>query len=82
MGLKEFQFGQITNQWEDVIRTEKGFLHVDYFDARSPAFTSLLEYVKQRLTREGQVSADLIFSEKRVSCLNLRIHAHECCIRS
>ena len=55
MGLKEFQLGQIINQWEDVIRTEKGFLHVDYFDANSPAFTSLVEYVKQRLARRPSV---------------------------
>jgi hypothetical protein len=73
MGLKDFQFLQITNQWENVIRTDKGFLHVDYFDATSPAFAALVEYVKQRLAREGQISADLIYGEKRVSCLQLRI---------
>ncbi len=73
MGLKDYQLTQITIQWENVIRTEKGFLHVDYFNASSPAFISLVEYVKQRLSREGQVSADRIFTEKRVSCLSLRI---------
>jgi len=33
----------------------------------------LVEHVKQCLSREGQVSTDRIFAEKRVSCLNLRI---------
>ena len=50
-----------------------GFLHVDYFDGASPAFVGLVEYVKQRLVREGKLSAELIYGEKRVSCLQLRI---------
>lgn len=73
MGLKEFQFLQITNQWENVIRTDKGFLHADYFDGTTEGFVGLVEYVKRKLIREGQVSAELIYGEKRVSCLQLRI---------
>jgi hypothetical protein len=73
MGMKDFQFAQIVIQLNNVIRTEKGFLHADYFDADSPTFVMLVDYVRQKLTREGQLSADLIYAEKRVSCLQLRI---------
>ena len=73
MGMKDFQFGQIVIQLSNVVRTEGGFLHADYFDADSPTFAMLLDYVKQKLARQGQLSADLIYAEKRVSCLQLRI---------
>ncbi len=73
MGMKDFQFGQIVVQLRNVVRTEKGFLHADYFDADSPTFAVLVDYVKRKLTREGQLFAHLIYAEKRVSCLQLRI---------
>ena len=73
MGLKRFQFKQVVQQFDSVIRTEGGFLHVDYFDHTPTEFAALVAYVKQRLSQEGHLSAELIYQEKCVTCLQLQI---------
>jgi DNA-directed RNA polymerase alpha subunit len=73
LGLKSYQFAQILEQLDNVIRTEHGVLYAEYFDAESPGFKSLVTYATQRAARDGEVSAELIYSEKTVSCLQLRI---------
>jgi len=73
MGLKHFQFAQVIDQLDNVIRTEDGFLHADYFDAENPSFVALVSYVVRKLEYEGELSAQLIYDEKRVSCIQLGI---------
>lgn len=73
MGLKRFQFKQVVQQLDSVIRTEGGFLHVDYFDHTPTAFAALVAYVKQRLSQQGHLSAELMYQEKRDTCLQLQI---------
>lgn len=73
MGLKEFQFDQVIGQLENVIRTDRGFLHADYFDSQSPGLAAIIEHVAQELRREGQMSVELFYNRKRVSCLQLHI---------
>jgi len=73
LGLKGYQFAQILEQLDNVIRTEHGVLYAEYFDAESPGFKSLVEYAIQRVARDGELSAELIYNEKIVSCLQLCI---------
>ncbi|NLX96451.1 MAG: hypothetical protein GXY83_09765 [Rhodopirellula sp.] len=73
MGLKSYQFTQIIDQLDNVIRTQHGFLHADYFDAASPDFKALAEYAAQRAAKDGEVSAQILYKERIVSCLQLRI---------
>jgi hypothetical protein len=73
MGLKKFQFKGIVSQLGNVIRTQKGFLHVEHFDAGSTVFSALLKYVERKLAGEGPLSANAIYAEKKSACRQLRI---------
>ena len=70
MGLKDFQFNQIIYQLSNVVRTEHGFLHADYFDSENHAFQALVEHVQERLAGSA-LSVELIYNERRIPCLQL-----------
>jgi len=73
MGMKDFQFQQIISQLENVICTQYGFLHADYFDSEGHAFRELVEHVKQKLAWEAHLSVELVYAGRRISCLQLGI---------
>ena len=73
MGLKDFQFDQIAAGLENVLRTDKGFLHVDYFDGKAPGVSALVRYVKRKLAGDSHLSAHLIHARQRVACRRLGI---------
>lgn len=73
LGLKSYQFTQVMDQLDNVIRTENGFLYADYFDQESPDFKALVAYAALRAAKDGEVSAQLLYKDKVVSCLQLRI---------
>ena len=73
MGLKDFQFNQIIYQLSNVVGTEHGFLHADYFDSENHAFQALVEHVQERLARDAHLSVELIYNERRIPCLQLGI---------
>lgn len=73
LGLKSYQFAQVMDHLDNVIRTENGFLYAKYFDPESSDFKVLVAYAAERAAKDGEVSAQLLYKERVVSCLQLRI---------
>jgi hypothetical protein len=57
----------------EVLRTDSGYLHAEYFEADSANFKTLVVQIERILKQRGHVSADFLFEEKKVTCLQLKI---------
>lgn len=69
MGFKQFQFDQRVYDLPDVLATDEGFVHRDYVRIDQATRALLLRHAEELVDREGHVSIDRVFNDKRVDCV-------------
>ena len=71
LGLKDFQFFSILQDIEDVLITQRGYLHVDNLPPGSNRFDDLIIRIEHEVKKNDSISAKRIFDKFRISCHEL-----------